>query len=415
MSREHPGGGAMSQLSNSMAVVELGFETEQEFLDEYARNLAYGAVFVPDEVAHAPDDRVCVRLRFHFCDSQIELGGAVVVVVTRAMTTVDAIPGVSLQLDPAGEPLQSLLEEASGLSLPSLEDLSPPHTRSEARVPARVGAELEVLNCSFRAETVDVSYNGMLVLVSGVDLSLRMLVRATLIHPSGESLSVEARVMNRTRCDHGVTAFGVQFVYAIDRADEVATFVDSLGSFHHARQLGAISGSVVDTPLEGVLETFSALTNAGTLRLESKNREGRIVYRDGQIVLATTGLVSGTKALGRMFSWTDARFDFEQHPEDCSGQGDALPLDSLIVTAALERDELAHLDLARLPADIVMALDEERYLLVKDGLSALQMELVENAAMGFPLGAILDIVPTSDAEIYKAISELANAGILSID
>ena len=396
-----------------MAIVELGFETEQEFLDEYESNFAYGAVFVPDEIAHVPDDRLSLRLRLAFCDAQVDLEATVVAVIARAMTSVDATPGVSLQLDPAGEPLRRMLEEASGLSLPPLEALSPLLMRSEARVPARAGAEIEVLNRSFPAETVDVSYNGMLILVSGVDLSLRTEVKASLIHPSGESLSVEAKVMNRTRCDHGVTAFGVQFLYDMERVDEVVTFVDSLRGFHHARQLGAISGSVSDTPLESVLETFSAITNAGTLRLESGDREGRIAYRDGKIVLATTGLVSGMKALGRMFGWADARFDFEQFAEG-SGQGDALPLDSSIVTAALERDVLAQLDLARLSSDTLMDVDEERYLLTKGSLSALQTELVENAGMGFPLGAILDIVPTSDAGIYKEIAELVSDGILSV-
>ena len=395
-----------------MASIEFGFDTAKDFRAEYDQNLAYGAIFIPGEVAHAPDDRVSLTLGLPFCDAKVELEATVVAVVARAMTTVDAVPGSSLQLDPGGEPLRRLLEEVTGLSLPPIEALAVQPLRSESRLPARAGAEIEVLNRSFPAETVDVSYNGMLVLLPGVDLSLRTVVKATLIHASGESLTVDGKVMNRTLCDHGVTAIGVQFLYEMDRVDEVVTFVDSLRGFHHARKLGTISGSVANTPLESVLETFSAISNAGTLRLVSGEQEGSIAYRDGMIVLATTGLVSGTKALGRMFSWADARFDFEQTAK--KGQGEPLPLESSIVTAALERDELDHLDLAQLSSDTVLDLDEERFELAKDSLSALQSELVENADMGFPLGAIVDILTMSDAEIYKALSELVSDGLLTI-
>ena len=39
-------------------------------------------------------------------------------------------------------------------------------------------------------------------------------------------------------------------------------------------------------------------------------------------------------------------------------------------------------------------------------------ELSENALMGFPLGAMLDMLSFSDARIYKALAELIESGIL---
>ncbi len=38
--------------------------------------------------------------------------------------------------------------------------------------------------------------------------------------------------------------------------------------------------------------------------------------------------------------------------------------------------------------------------------------IAENAEMGFPLGTLLDMIPSTDADIYKRITELIEAGIL---
>lgn len=395
-------------------VAELRYATEQEFLGRYTSDLAQGAVFLPNVVEHAAGDLVRIRFFFDFGGTSLELPGRVIVTIASTMAFVGAVPGCSVQFDAGGDPLRVLFEGATGLSLPPLDAMNPHPTRSAARFPAHAEAIIEIADLSFVGETVDISYNGMLVVLSGVNLSVHARLNATLVHPSGERLSLQAKVMNCARCDHGKVAIGVQFLFSMDRVDEVVAFVDSLRGFHHARELGAIGGSLSETPLEAVLETFSTIANSGTIRIERGTAEGRIAYCDGQIVLATTGLVSGTKALGRMFSWVDARFAFERGIGDIGGESSAIPLDSAIVAAAIQRDELAFLDVSVLSAETVLEIDEERCLIAKADLAGLRAELVENARMGFPLGAILDILPADDAEIYKALSGLVSDGVLAV-
>jgi len=52
---------------------------------------------------------------------------------------------------------------------------------------------------------------------------------------------------------------------------------------------------------------------------------------------------------------------------------------------------------------------------VESSLDELGRELAENAGLGFPLGALIDILTASDARIYKALAELIEAGVLRVE
>jgi hypothetical protein len=240
-------------------------------------------------------------------------------------------------------------------------------------------------------------------------------VRVHLTQPrTSASVTFDGRVANQTRCDHGVMALGIQFQYALDRVDEVTRFIDDLRSFHHAKTLAGVAGSLGVTRLEDVLETFSRISSAGTLAIRCGDEEGRIGYEEGQILYARTGLVSGAKALGRMFAWRGARFEFQPGIEPLDPESTVMPLQSAVLAAALERDEIDRLDLGSLGSDDVFGVDEERLAQLEGDLDALQQELAENAAMGFPLGAILDILQQGDAAVYKAIVDLVESGVLVV-
>jgi hypothetical protein len=173
-----------------------------------------------------------------------------------------------------------------------------------------------------------------------------------------------------------------------------------------------VTGSLADSPLETVLDTFAGAVPAGTLRLARGPEEGVIAYRDGEILHASAGLTSGAKALGRMFSWTDAEFAFQPGIEPVDTGQPPLPLESALLAASVERDELARLDVRRLDADATFAVDKERLAAIESSLDPLSRALVENAATGFPLATLLDIMPESDARIYQSLAALVDAGAL---
>jgi Tfp pilus assembly protein PilZ len=397
------------------AQVAVEFDSEKAFRECYERDLAYGAIFVPSDAAPRPGTRVGLELRLAFCELCVHLEGEVVVVVPAAMARAGATPGVSLQLRECGEALRRRLERETGLELPAV-DVEPDGSRRGAmRFPAQASVVIESEGRAFPAETVDASYSGMLALLPGVDLGEGTRVRVHLAHPrTSANLAFDGRVANQTRCDHGVMAVGIQFQYALDRVDEVTRFIDDLRSFHHAKTLAGVAGSLGVTRLEDVLETFSRVSSAGTLAIRCGEEEGRIGYEEDRVLYARTGLVSGAKALGRMFAWPGARFEFQPGIEPIDPESTPLPLQPAVVAAALERDEIARLDLRSLDADDVFDVDEARLAQVDEHLDALQREIAENAAMGFPLGAILDILPAGDAAVYRAIVDLVESGVLRV-
>ncbi|MCG8590310.1 MAG: PilZ domain-containing protein [Proteobacteria bacterium] len=396
---------------SEVVATDVRYATPVALSDAWTQDLSNGALFCQGDKEFAPGDRVRLRLELAFCDASVELTGAVVATVPPAMASTGAVPGASIQLDLIGEALRAQLEEASGLALepPTQDD----ERRRSPRFPARTPVVLELMNRHFAAETANVSYNGTLVVLPGLDLSLGTQLTAILFHPKHDTqIALPARVMNRTPCDRGMMAIGLQFQYEMNRVDEVAQFVDDVRSFLHAEQLGTLSGSLVGTTLEDVLETFSGAAREGTLLLQRGDDTGTLIYVDREIVRVETGMVSGTKALNRMFTWTDARFDFEPSVKPGNYDDAPLPLESSVLTAAVHRDEMARLEVGRLLLDAGFKVDDSRLGDAEGSLDKLQTELVEHARMGFPLGAVLDMLPESDATIYQAIAQLVGDGVL---
>jgi Tfp pilus assembly protein PilZ len=394
----------------------LRLRTPEQLRSLFTRELASAAVFVPAVDALPAGQAVELTLQLDFCGEKLRFDGEVVASLPSPIARTGAAPGVAVRLRETPTELRRRLESASHLELGEREPAASPRPRSDPRYPARTPVTLESRGRRFFGETSDVSYNGMLVLVPGVDLADEPELSLRIEHPrSGEALELRGRVANQARCAHGVMAVGVQFLYELDRVDAVARFVDELRTFHHARSLATVSGSLADTPLETVLDTFAGAVPAGTLRLTRGAEEGVIAYREREILHASAGLTSGAKALGRMFSWTDAEFAFQPGIEPIDADQPPLPLESALLAAAVERDEIARLELHRLGADATFAPDEGRLAAIESSLDPLSRSLIENAATGFPLATLLDIMPESDARIFQSLAALVDAGVLRVE
>jgi hypothetical protein len=419
-STEHEGDGwnaaAAKAESDGVGNLSVTYETPGELQEAFARELFSGAVFVP--LTDRLPTRRLVTVTFHlsFSEARLAVEGEVVAALPSHIARAGAAPGVSIQLAETPGELRRRFELASGIKLTEVDSRLPAYARAEPRFPARAPVRIEAQDRHFTAETGDVSYNGMLVLLPGLDLGVGTEMKIEIEHPqNGSVLALEGHIANQTRCDHGMMVVGVQFRYEFERVDEVARFVDGLRSFHHARSLAMITGSLEHTPLEAVLETFTSTSNAGTLRLMRGEELGKLAYQDGEILYATTGLVSGAKALGRLFTWTDALFEFKPEVEPMDDAGGRLPLESAILAAAVQRDELARLDLNAFDPDMTFVVEEERLAAVETALEDMDREIAENSRMGFPLGAMLDMLPSSDALIYKTLTGLIEAGILRVE
>jgi Tfp pilus assembly protein PilZ len=395
--------------------LSVNYRERAEFEAAFARELFGGAVFVPTTDRLPAGRQVCVRFNLQFCETCFQLDGEVVASLPAPIASTGAAPGVSVQFREPPAELRERIERASEIQL---RDGPPPHSdfpRAEPRYPVQAPVLLEIQGRRLSAEMGDLSYNGMLALLPGVDLGDVADLRVAIEHPgSGERVELDARIANQTRCDDGVMAVGVRFVYELDRVDEIARFIDDLRSFHHARSLATISGSLADTPLETVLETFVSACESGTLCLTRGDERGKIAYQDGEIFYVTMGLLSGSKALDRIFTWSDAQFEFRPEVEPMDGVRGRLPFAPAVLAAVVARDELAHLDVSGFDSNATFTIDRERLAAVASTLDEVGREIAEHARMGFPLGAMLDMIACSDARIYKTVRDLTEAGVLRI-
>ena len=405
-----------ADVSTLMVQLSLAFESERELRDAYDGDLAHGAIFMPTRESLEPGMLVECKLDMTFGGTCLSIPGEIVGVIPAAMARAGAVPGASVLLDERGTTLRKRLEQASGLDLRAVE----PEKSGVARTATRLMAEGDVIvECqgrSFSGETVDLSHDGMLVLLNGIDLGENRSVRLRLIHPkSGASIEIEGQVAHQARCDYGVMAVGLQFQYALDRVDEVTGFIDDIHGLQRAEKLASISGSLEATSLDAVLETFAGISRAGTLTIQQSWNEGQIAYEDGQILYALTGLVSGAKALGRMFAWADARFEFRPEVATFDRVQKPMQLTSAVITAAIERDEIARLNLQDVDLASTFETNVDRLEQLRSDLTDVQLELLDQARVGFPLGVILDILTSSDAAIFRALAELVESGILALE
>jgi Tfp pilus assembly protein PilZ len=414
--RENGGESLGGPEAGSEGVVGLyvDYPVAEEFEAAFARELFGGAVFVPTLDRLPAGQQVRVRFNLPYCDTRFELVGEVVASLPAPIASTGAAPGVSIQFCEPPAELRERVERATGIQLRDAPPPNPDFPRAERRYCVQAPVLLEIRGRRLSAEMGDVSYNGMLALLPNVDLDDVTDLRVAIEHPgSGERIELDAHIANQTRCDDGVMAVGVRFVYELDRADEIARFVDDLRAFHLARSLATVSGSIADTPLESVLETFASVSDSGTLRLTCGDECGKIAYQNGEIFYVVMGLLSGTKALDRIFTWSDAQFEFRPEVEPMDGVRGRLPLAPAVLSAVVARDELAQLDLSGFDSNATFTVDRERLAAVESTLDEIGREIAENARMGFPLGAMLDMLACSDARIYKTVNELVEAGVLT--
>jgi Tfp pilus assembly protein PilZ len=414
---DNGGGGlrASDAKPGGLVGLSVNYRERDEFEAAFARELFGGAVFVPTLERLPAGQQVRVRFDLQFCATCFQLDGEVVASLPAPIASAGAAPGVSVQFREPPAALRERIERASEIQL---RDAPPPRSdfpRAEPRYPVRAPVLLEIQGRRLSAEMGDLSYNGMLALLPSVDLGDVADLRVAIEHPgSGERVELDARIANQTRCDDGVMAVGVRFVYELDRVDEISRFIDDLRGFHHARSLATISGSLVDTPLESVLETFASASESGTLCLTRGDERGKIAYQDGEIFYVAMGLLSGAKALDRIFTWNDAKFEFRPEVEPMDGVRGRLPFAPAVLASVVARDELAQLDLSGFDSNATFEVDGERLSAVASTLDEIGRGVAEHARMGFPLGAMLDMLAWSDARIYKTVAELIEAGVLNL-
>ena len=392
------------------------FESAEGFRKEYHQNIARGVLFVPSDDPYVPHEKIDLVFDLTFCEASIEVSGEVVVVIDPVLAEAGGTSaGISLRLIEDASNLRLELEKLSGVSLRE----QAPAKVGERRVAERSGSDADIRidtgEGRFWGVTANVSYEGVLALLWRATIPVGTAVRTVLSSPAVElELPVDGKIVHRTRCSDGMVAHGIQLQYPAHRIEEVMSFIDFLQAFDRARRLVAITGEIDASGLGAILEMFVNTAPAGTMTVSRGEEEGKIVFSDNEILHCRLGIVSGLKALSRMFRWKQGRFEFH-HDLQLTGYADAhQPLKEAMMSDSVQMDEMARVDGGILDAAGTFEILLEQAETLRDSLSDVEREVLDYAGEGFNVEAISDVVAASDASVYKALSTLLDAGLITL-
>jgi len=400
--------------SDSTQRILVRFESAEHFREEFHRNISRGALFVPTVAPYAPHQTVDVSLDLAFCNAELSLSGEVIVVVDPALARAGATAaGISLRLTEPAPALRKRLEGLTGL------DLAPPAPKNagERRRSTRENSDADIVittpDGEFGGTTANICYTGVLALIPVVAIPVGTVVRVHLANPTVElDLTVDGKIIHRRRCDGGMMAHGIQLHYPADRIDEVMAFIEFLQSFDRARRLAIVSGEIDASGLASVLDMFVNTAPSGTLCVSHGAEEGKIVFSENYILRCTVGMVSGMKALARLVRWKEGRFEFHHDLQLAGEPDDPQPFDAAMMVASIQADELTRIGFDASAASDTFRVDPEARTKHYESLTDLEREVLECAAEGFSIGAVSDVVPATDAEVYKAFGVLLDLGVI---
>jgi CheY-like chemotaxis protein len=180
-----------------------------------------------------------------------------------------------------------------------------------------------------------------------------------------------------------------------------------------ARAAEALSGHTRHLPVADLLQILSLNGKSGCLRLEDGGEKtGRIYFREGRIVQAELGEVTGEKALFRIMMWHDASFFLEELPEDLPETIEGTTA-MVLMEGFAHWDELKDLGDRMPPAKVCYEIPSrvESFLAQLD-LSAVERDILAAVRLKLRLGEILDTLPHRDLVIYRALLSLVEKGFV---
>ena len=158
---------------------------------------------------------------------------------------------------------------------------------------------------------------------------------------------------------------------------------------------------------------FSALAPRGTLTVSSGVEEGTIAFEGSHLVLAEVGSVDGVKALARILSWRQGRFEFRAQMDAVTAERPRVPLERMMESALAIVEEEGQLAGPVLSPDQRFLVNHHKLGDLEAPLTKSEESVLELAAADFTLRRIMDVIPDNDAQVRAAILSLVQRGLLS--
>ncbi|MDH3212133.1 MAG: PilZ domain-containing protein [Myxococcales bacterium] len=405
-------------MSRTRRVLRVCFADAEAFQQEYVSNLANGGVFVPSEEGFALRDSVRVQLHLEFCAKSVELEAEVVHLVTAEMAAVGGQTGVAVQFTGSAAEIRRRLEPLSRTCGILQFRPADPGRRASPRVRARVPIRIESGDVSYEGHTRDLSRTGVLVAMPGDGIEIGQYVDVTLQHPgTGETLEVGGTVVRKIETHGEVSAVGVQFDPPQHRRAEVERFVEEVQNVEHSRRLGGITGSIAELGPETLLQMLNQSSSAGTLTLRRGQQEGVIGFEGSILRYVHLGNAVGMKAFARLLGWQDGTFEFHAQLDALEASEAPLPLEAALLEGLRQLDEIGRIDPGRFPpeARVRVAVAAESGASEQPPVGKLEEAVLDLARAGFTVQRILDVIPEPDADIYRVLESLGQAGTIAVE
>ena len=110
--------------------------------------------------------------------------------------------------------------------------------------------------------------------------------------------------------DTVVQAFRLGAVEYLEKPFENQTLIDMVGKLVQGEE-GSLQGSLDMMNLASIIQLNCEERNQSRLRIRRQGREGLIYFKDGEIVHAEVGTVTGDRAVYELLSWERGRFQME--------------------------------------------------------------------------------------------------------
>jgi hypothetical protein len=225
-------------------------------------------------------------------------------------------------------------------------------------------------------------------------------------------MEVDGVVVRDIQADGTVSGLGIAFKPSEKERPALEQFVDGVQSTEHTRRLGGITGEIAEVGVQNLVQMFMNSVPTGTLTLQRDQQEGVIGFEEGMLCFARIGAASGLKALVRLMTWTEGRFEFHASLDSVEEREPPVPLEAALFEAVRIIDEGKRIDRSHLPDDAKPRIGKRD----TDGndLSKIELTVLELVRAGFTVQRMVDLIPEPDPEIYRALVALSENGAISV-
>lgn len=177
----------------------------------------------------------------------------------------------------------------------------------------------------------------------------------------------------------------------------------------------SMSGNIRDIPLADVLQWLATSRKTGTLNVHGA-REGSLFLREGRVCFARIdgrNKMGPSKALLRMLGWQEGGFALDSSEVDIPEDKEISPsLESVLMEAARQQDELAHLaERTELPEGKVRLVHPSPELW--STLEPIEIDLIQALSELSRWSDVLDNSNHDDVVLTKAVIALKKKGVVA--